>query len=694
MGTINVNVGVANSFIVLYNQTLNTSTQVLTNSVGSYSFTSLPIGSYSVYNTGIDTTGQNPPTTCGFPEGYTGTTYPRRQDTTIVGATTTRTLTFDFDKPVSWAQAYGGSPPPYGLTTGGGVNLATGTLVTIPAIVNNGMGYSIKDNMIYGLAATKRTDGKGTSVTLNPVVNLVNGNNLNVGDCDFRGLLIFPGFLGTCTLMCAICIDPLNLLYLRPVNIFNPEVELTSSPYGTTFSPGLTTSADHAFVPGINSIVWVANGVVQRFSLDTGASSTMAITGDALNNSGALCFADMKNFYSAGGSKIYKIKLTNTIAEGIYLSNSGLGGSGDAARSANVPINSVNLNINKKVNKVVALTNDELIYTVTIVNTGQAIGLANIFVDTIPIGTEYITETLSVDGNIQSGKTPFYLDLGSLLIGVIKTVTFKVKVTSTISNNELINNATVNTNYYDDITTSNYSFDYISNNVTTTVVAPFIDVMKTRDLSYGKVGDIITYTIVATNATTLTATSSILIDTIPIGSTLVANSLIVNGITIVGGSLNPPNGYNLGTIGSGKVNTVTFKALVVSVPTTNIIENIGELRYVYTVIGTTTVALNSYSNTVTTEIREVNFTNMRKYVDKSYVKPGDTITYTIVIPNTGNINAYNIFLKDTIPNGTTYIDNSMLINGLPSSEIPPNIDLGTILAGEVITVTYSVKVID
>ncbi|MGL4913777.1 MAG: DUF11 domain-containing protein, partial [Romboutsia sp.] len=72
--------------------------------------------------------------------------------------------------------------------------------------------------------------------------------------------------------------------------------------------------------------------------------------------------------------------------------------------------------------------------------------------------------------------------------------------------------------------------------------------------------------------------------------------------------------------------------------------------------------------------------------------PGDTLTYTIVVPNTGNVSGTNVILKDTIPNGTTFVTNSMQINGASSTEVPPNINLGTILAGEVKTIIYQVLV--
>lgn len=693
MATINVNVGVANSYIVLYNITNNTSTQVLTNSSGSYSFTGLAVGSYSVYNTAIDTTGQNPPTKCGFPSGYTGTTHPRRQDVTLPLSTSTSTLTFDFDKPVPWSSLYGGNPPPYGLTTLGGVNLATGAVFSIPTISNNGFGYSIKDNMIYGQGAQSRTDATGTTVTLNPVVDLTNGTNINVADCNFEGLLILPAMLGTCTRMCAMCIDPLNLLYLRPVNIFDPTVELTAAPYGTNFSPGLTTAADQAFVPGINSIVWIANGVVQRFSLDTISATTIPITGIARSSSGAICFADMKNFYCPTGSKIYRLTLTDTIAVGSNLSDSPLSGaSGDGARAANMPIYYSQPFITKRVNKAFASPGDTLIYTTTIINIGIADGITDTFIDTIPSGTSFISGTVVVDGVSNATANPNNIDLGSLIIGQIRTVTFNVVVTSTITNTALNNIGTVSTVSYDSITNLNYTFNYQSNIVTTTVIAPYIDIKKGVDRDYGGISDVIKYTITITNTATIVGTKAFLVDTVPIGSTFINNSLNVDGVTIIGGNLNPPTGYSLGTISAGQIITVTFSVNVVSIPSNNKIDNIAKLSYITNATPTVTMPLLSYSNIVTTTLIQADFTNTKKYVDLAYGTSGSIITYTIGIPNTGNTDGFNVFFIDTIPNDTTYVNNSLTINDVPVINTFPTIVIGTIPASTTTTIVYKVRV--
>ena len=47
------------------------------------------------------------------------------------------------------------------------------------------------------------------------------------------------------------------------------------------------------------------------------------------------------------------------------------------------------------------------------------------------------------------------------------------------------------------------------------------------------------------------------------------------------------------------------------------------------------------------------------------VDPGDTLRYTITIYNNGAIPATNVLLQDNVPPNTTYVANSVTLNGLP-----------------------------
>ena len=58
-----------------------------------------------------------------------------------------------------------------------------------------------------------------------------------------------------------------------------------------------------------------------------------------------------------------------------------------------------------------------------------------------------------------------------------------------------------------------------------------------------------------------------------------------------------------------------------------------------------------------------------KAVDKAFAVRGEILHYTTTITNTGNIIKSNIVFKDSIPAGTTFVSNSIKINGSGFSSI-------------------------
>ncbi|WP_249652508.1 hypothetical protein, partial [Lysinibacillus sp. D4A1_S13] len=59
-----------------------------------------------------------------------------------------------------------------------------------------------------------------------------------------------------------------------------------------------------------------------------------------------------------------------------------------------------------------------------------------------------------------------------------------------------------------------------------------------------------------------------------------------------------------------------------------------------------------------------------------------------------NIPATNVIVTDPIPAGTTFIPNSVTSNGVSQANINPagGIQVGTIIAGSITTVTFQVQV--
>jgi large repetitive protein len=73
---------------------------------------------------------------------------------------------------------------------------------------------------------------------------------------------------------------------------------------------------------------------------------------------------------------------------------------------------------------------------------------------------------------------------------------------------------------------------------------------------------------------------------------------------------------------------------------------------------------------------------------------GDTITYTVNLDNTaGTANADNLLFTDVPPPGTSYVANSLTVDGVPTAGNPSaGVNVGTVAAGAVKVVRFSVRV--
>ncbi|MGL5415078.1 MAG: DUF11 domain-containing protein [Clostridium sp.] len=108
------------------------------------------------------------------------------------------------------------------------------------------------------------------------------------------------------------------------------------------------------------------------------------------------------------------------------------------------------------------------------------------------------------------------------------------------------------------------------------------------------------------------------------------------------------------------------------------------------ILNGTNTNISKLSNTVSTTFR-LPIISYQKYVDKVYAMPNDIVIYTLVIENTGNTGAINLNLIDTVPSGTTFVANSVYINGIQMLGLDPRLgtNIGTIVPNQVITTTFN-----
>ncbi|MGC8711543.1 MAG: DUF11 domain-containing protein, partial [Leptodesmis sp.] len=78
-----------------------------------------------------------------------------------------------------------------------------------------------------------------------------------------------------------------------------------------------------------------------------------------------------------------------------------------------------------------------------------------------------------------------------------------------------------------------------------------------------------------------------------------------------------------------------------------------------------------------------------KVGDRSAAEPGDTVSYRLLIKNTGNSTLNNLVVTDTLPLGLKYVNNasraSISTSGGPDTPVSLS---GTTVNGQVVTFTY------
>ncbi|MGL5149373.1 MAG: hypothetical protein ACRC7N_02220 [Clostridium sp.] len=365
-----------------------------------------------------------------------------------------------------------------------------------------------------------------------------------------------------------------------------------------------------------------------------------------------------------------------------------------SSMSNTVPMNIVNIGLTSKkyVDKTYASLGDTISYTIYFNPLSVSVIDTVTIVDDLPTGLIYTPNTLFVNGVANGGSlsTPG-LVLTSLPANTANTITFIVSVVSLPASITAINSTSIAA------TTNGLTLTSNTNIVTTTILGISISNTKSVDKAFTSLGDTLTYTISLSNTGNTNAYNIRFIDTIPSSTQLISGSFKQDGISIIT-SPNPPGVILPLSIPPNGISTITFMVNVITIPNPTSIVNRSYINASF--VGDSGILPNDEknvsvdSNSTLTQFQMVDFTGIRKYVDLANAKPNTTLTYTIVIPNTGNLASINSVLFDTIPNGTTFVTGSVTLDGVTISDANPQvgINLGSIMAQTVHTIEFKVYI--
>ena len=321
------------------------------------------------------------------------------------------------------------------------------------------------------------------------------------------------------------------------------------------------------------------------------------------------------------------------------------------------------------------IKDQEITYTITLNNSRGTAPDRVTVVDEIPEGTEYVANSLKVNGAVQEGDISHGLAV-DLNAGETKTIEFKVTVQDLEDEATISNKATMG--------------DKESNTVTHRYIEPIITQEKTavteNGLGYVVEGEKITYTITVTNAGHQ-AKDVIIQDNIPAETSLVPDSIKINGAPSSNNLSNLISGIRVNVPATGEI-SLSFEVTVNTLPGSEVTRR---FQNTATVDGNDTNSVETIINK-----SDVKFGKSAVPANGTEVKVGEKITYTITLDNTNGTAPTTVNVKDTIPDGTELVDGSMDLNG-EEIEDPSSLERGIdvdLSAGEKKEIHFQVTVQD
>lgn len=224
-----------------------------------------------------------------------------------------------------------------------------------------------------------------------------------------------------------------------------------------------------------------------------------------------------------------------------------------------------------------------------------------------------------------------------------------------------------------------------------------LTLFKSSDKNYAVVGDIITYTITATNSTNiilgdLENNPIVISDILPPELKFIKESIYIDCVNLP--NFNISEGISIGILNPAQSKSITFKAEVVSYKECSI-KNSAIATYSYKIDNLPPLTKICMSNESLLSI-EISRLELCKKSHSNFVVLKDIIEYTVTLSNTGTIDAINVLFLDILPKEVVLIDGSFTVDDvlINSVDLFRGINIGNIAVGDHKVIKYKVKVLN
>jgi uncharacterized repeat protein (TIGR01451 family) len=352
--------------------------------------------------------------------------------------------------------------------------------------------------------------------------------------------------------------------------------------------------------------------------------------------------------------------------------------------------------IDKQADKVSASAGDTLTYTIRFSNIGQAAATGAQIVDTLPAGVTFQSATLNGSPATPSGTNPYTFTVNSsgAVSGTVAAGASGTLIITATVNNPL--NPTV-LSLTNTASLSSSQTAAISDTAKTGITGrggeggtPNLTINKIADKTLITPGDTVTYTLTLINSGTAYATNIQVTDDIPDETYFV----YVNG-SISGGDSRSANGspinslnWTVNGLAPGASATLSFQ---MQVSASGVPDGITTKNNSASL--TCTQGVTTDSNTVTVSLNtNPNLSLSKNASPSSNLKPGDTVTYTLVISNSGSGAANDVVVTDPVPNYTSFATITQGSGYFDSINNRIVFAVGTLASGGSTTLAFTVTV--